>query len=191
MDKRDKPPIQLVAKDGQPVSSPHRRPAVQKRVRRSTEPKQGRVGKSHRWEPTRSELKLMGVALAAGMTHQQVANIMGVGLRTLQTRCKKELAQGSAGVNAKVAGKLFEKCMKGDTIALIFWCKTRLGWNEKQALELTGKDGGPIQTEQVKAEADRFTQRIASMAGRFAATMTATPDAEPPANDGEAAAETA
>jgi hypothetical protein len=125
------------------------------------------------------------VALAAGLTQEQVAAVVGVGLKTLQTRCKKELADGAAGVHAKVAGKMFEKCMKGDTIALIYWTKTRMGWREKNQIELTGKDGGPIQHEQVKAEAEAFTSRIASMADRFASVMASDADEKPAANDGE------
>jgi DNA-binding XRE family transcriptional regulator len=132
------------------------------------------------------ERRLIAVSLAAGMTQEQVATVAGISLTTLKTACKKELAEGGASVNAKVAGKLFTKCMKGDTIALIYWTKTRMGWRENNKLEVTGKDGGPIQHEQVQAEADAFTARIASMADRFAAVMAA-PDEKPAANDGAAA----
>jgi hypothetical protein len=130
------------------------------------------------------------VALAGGMTQEQLAGVMGVSVSTLRRNCRRELTDAGASVNSKVVGKLFDKCMKGDTIALIYWTKTRLGWNERNKLEVTGKDGGPIQHEQIQAEANAFTQRIASMADRFAA-IAAPPADKPPANDGQAAAEAA
>ena len=180
----DKPetPLTLAAKDGRRISNrpPARKPAARKRKR----PVKG-VGQGHRWEPSAAERKLISVALAAGHTTEQVAAVAGVGIRTLQRTCKKELRDGAAGVNAKVANKLFEKCMKGDTIALIYWTKTRMGWNEKAQLEITGKNGGPIQHETVRAEADAFTARVASMADRFAKTMASQADEAEPANDGE------
>lgn len=40
--------------------------------------------------------------------------------------------------------------------------------NHKQAIEHTGKDGGPIQVEQVAEDAERFTRSIASIASRQA-----------------------
>lgn len=127
---------------------------------------------------------MISVALAAGLTQKQVATMMGITDRTLQKRFRAELDDAGAIANAKVASKLFSRCMKGDTIALIFWAKSRLGWNERQKLEVTGADGGPIQHETIQAEADAFTSRIAQMAARFAGPTEPTEAAntdEPPA----------
>ena len=170
--------IKLVRKDGQPIFTEGCCP-LKARANSKLKSTENRMGKSHRWEPTRAERKLISVALAAGLTQHQVADIAGVGLRTLQTRCRGELASGAAQVNAKVANKLFEKCMKGDTVALIFWCKTRLGWREKQLLEHSGPDGTPIQYEAIQAEADAFTARIAFMADRLAAMASDAKEAQP------------
>lgn len=121
------------------------------------------------------------MAAASGLSHEQIAGAVGVPRATLERRCGKELVDGPATMNGRVAAKLFQKCMKGDTVALLFWCKTRLGWNEKQQIEHTGKDGGPIVYETIEAEAAAFTSRIAQMADRFAGDGTAAP----PANDAE------
>lgn len=133
------------------------------------------------WKPTMREAHNIKIMLSAGLTNQQIAGVIGVSPATLALRCKELLATGADLANAKVASKLFQKCMKGDTIALLFWTKTRMGWSEKQKVEHTGADGGPIVYEQVEAEAAAFTSRIAEMAGRFAGDGTAAP----PANDGE------
>lgn len=50
-------------------------------------------------------------------------------------------------------------------------------WREVKTQELTGKDGGPIQTEQVQNDADAFTRTIIGMsAGSGAAETSGQPD---------------
>jgi hypothetical protein len=55
---------------------------------------------------------------------------MGKSVDSLGRYCAHELQHGAIKVNAKIAGKLFQKAMDGDTAALIFWTKTRMGWKE-------------------------------------------------------------
>jgi hypothetical protein len=119
--------------------------------------------------PSRAEKRLIETCLAAGMTIDDVGRVLGRSRQSLWRHCKDELAGGAAKANSKVVGKLFDKCMKGDTIALLFWCKARLGWSEKARVEHTGADGGPVRLETVEAEANAFTQRIMEMASRFEA----------------------
>jgi len=65
--------------------------------------------------------------------------------RTLRKYFARELAEGSVKANVKVAQALFRQAEKGSVAAIIFWLKTRGGWKESpQAVELTGKDGGPV-----------------------------------------------
>jgi transposase len=54
-----------------------------------------------------------------------------------------------------------------DTTAAIFWLKNRRPeqWREKQQLEHTGKDGGPIEVEEVSAR-ELVTSRIARLTER-------------------------
>lgn len=103
---------------------------------------------------------------AAGFTDEAVARVMHVHLCTLVKHCAKELATGADEVNAKLSGKLFRKAYAGDTVALLFWHKTRHGWRETNRTEHTGADGGPIQHENITAEADSFKARIEQMAER-------------------------
>lgn len=174
--EHDEPPIKLVVKDGRPVSadSPQPPPAAREKKNKGGRP---------RWNPTNKQRHFVGVALAAGVKINAIAGALGVSPGLLSRRCKSELQMGAEVMNARVAHKLFQKCMKGDTIALLYWTKARMGWSEKQQVEHTGKDIGPIH-EQVQAEADAFTQRIASMAERFAKSMASDADETPPANDG-------
>lgn len=144
-----------------------------------------RKGRPREWQPTAKQRHYIMVAMAAGLKQKEIAGALGISEHMLGRRCRTELDTGQATMNGRVAAKLYQKCMKGDTVALLFWTKTRMGWNERHTVEHTGADGGPIQYEHVKAEADAFTQRIAAMGERFAKAMASKADEAPPANDGE------
>ena len=93
------------------------------------------------WQPTDEQRRLIEHYVAIGYTNEQVADLLGIAESTLKKHCAEELKLGSLRVNAKIGGKLFQKAMSGDTTALIFWCKTRLGWKEISGLDLNTKDG--------------------------------------------------
>lgn len=80
--------------------------------------------------PTADELRAVEHYVSIGYTQAQIAQIMGRSLRWLQMRCRTQLDNGTLRVNALVAGKLFERCMKGDTQAIMFWMRTRMGWKD-------------------------------------------------------------
>ena len=131
------------------------------------------------WKPTHKERHTVGLCIAAGMNATQAAEVVGRSPNQVLKHCRREIDAGGLIANSRVVRKLYEKCMKGDTIAMLFWCKTRLGWQEKNRIEHTGAAGGPIQHETVEAEANAFTQKILTMAQRF--------EEAPPSNDTEAA----
>lgn len=49
--------------------------------------------------------------------------------------------EGSRHANAKVTGRLYDKCMDGDTTAIIWWQKNRMGWRDKVDHGLHGPNG--------------------------------------------------
>lgn len=66
-----------------------------------------------------------------GTPQEDIARLLGMDAKTLRKVYCGELRQGMGMSNQAVAGKLFERCMAGDTACLIFWAKTRMGWSEK------------------------------------------------------------
>lgn len=90
------------------------------------------------WEPTAAERRMIEHYVAIGYTQEQIGALIGKSVDSLQRHCREELDTGALKVNAKVAGKLYQKAMEGDTASIIFWTKTRLGWTEKSAIEHTG-----------------------------------------------------
>ena len=91
------------------------------------------------WQPTDEQRRLIEHYVSIGFTQEQIAGLVGIGESTLKKHCAEELKNGGLKVNAKIGGKLFQKAMSGDTTALIFWCKTRMGWKEPK-----GEDGTAV-----------------------------------------------
>jgi len=100
-------------------------------------------------EPHRKSVEMMS---AAGITHEDIATAIGCCRNTLEKHFRTELDTALTRANAKVAAALFNKAT-GDgsqaVTAAIFWLKTRAQWRTVDGHEITGKDGGPIQTEAV------------------------------------------
>lgn len=88
------------------------------------------------WTPTQAERRTIEHYVSLGYTQAQIAGLIGKCEDTLRKACPDELKNGALKVNAQIGGKLFQKAMAGDTAALIFWCKTRLGWKETAGLDL-------------------------------------------------------
>ncbi|MGF6806279.1 hypothetical protein OKW30_001405 [Paraburkholderia sp. Clong3] len=75
------------------------------------------------------------------------ANEKPISVPTLRKHFRKELTEGLVKANTAVAQALFKKAKAGNVASIIFWLKTRGGWRETpQAVELTGKDGGQIES---------------------------------------------
>jgi hypothetical protein len=120
------------------------------------------------WEPTEEEIAKIKLYSGLGSTQEQVGKLIGksVDSITRNETAKQAFEKGKAETIAKVAGTLVQKALKGDTTSAIFYLKTQAGWKETSVNEHTGKDGGPIQHEQVTADADTFTRSIAGMTER-------------------------
>ena len=67
----------------------------------------------------------------AGCINDQMAEVLKISRSTLERRYRREIDLGAHELHAKVVRTLFQKALDGDTAALIFICKARLGWSEK------------------------------------------------------------
>jgi hypothetical protein len=81
---------------------------------------------------------------AYGITHDQIAAIVGISDETLRKYYRPELDLGRSKTVARVADRLVEVAEAGDVQAQKFFLSARGGWSEKQQLEHSGKDGQPI-----------------------------------------------
>ena len=110
-------------------------------------------GRRHR--PTPESKKKVKMLAAYGLVHEEIAYMIGCCVEALRKHYPKELKMGLSEVNAKVAERLFVKCMRDETDPIKFWLTHRAGLTHTVKNEITGANGGAIKTEQGLNETDR------------------------------------
>lgn len=97
-------------------------------------------------KPDDESRRIVKMLSAVGTRHEDIASKLDITDDTLRKHYRKELDEGRIEANASVAQTLFQQAKNGNTTAAIFWLKTRAQWRENDRLELTGANGGPIET---------------------------------------------
>ena len=92
------------------------------------------------FKPTGEERTLVEQMAAVGIPQEGISRVVrdGIDPKTLRKYFRAELDTGGVKANAKVAGALYNKAIKGDTTAAIWWTKARMGWSEKRVVENVG-----------------------------------------------------
>jgi hypothetical protein len=96
-------------------------------------------------EDTRRQVEAMA---GYGVREDEIAEFIGVDPKTLRKHYRSELRRGHTKANAKVAENLYRRATgesREAVTAAIFWLKTRAGWRETFAHELSGREGAPIE----------------------------------------------
>jgi len=86
-------------------------------------------------QPTKESRQLVQLHAAVGTTVAHIAEIMEISEKTLRKHYRVELDLGRAKANATIGGALFNSAKEGNTVAQIFWLKTRAGWRETNRVE--------------------------------------------------------
>jgi hypothetical protein len=81
-------------------------------------------------EPTDDLRECVAALTAYGTTQEQIAQYIGITVPTLHKYYRRELDFGALEKNLAVGNSLFRKAVDGDTGAMIWWSKTRMGWKE-------------------------------------------------------------
>lgn len=107
-----------------------------------------------RWKPTAAELAKIKLYAGLGSPQDDVARLMGKASSTFRDNeaAKAAFEDGKAEIKAKIAGKLVEKALKGDTVSQIFYLKTQCGWKETSRQEHSGVNGAPIEYRNLSDE---------------------------------------
>lgn len=95
-------------------------------------------------EPTEKTKVQVLQAAGLGLPHEQIGALIGICDKTLRKHYEIELGLGKAQASAKVANSLFNKAIKGDTTAAIWWTKAQMGWGETNTTRLANADGSNI-----------------------------------------------
>lgn len=90
-------------------------------------------------EPTDDNRSKIETMAGYGLPQDQIAQVMRISETTLKKYYGEELKRGAAVANSLVAESLFKQCRQGNTTALIFWAKTRMGWKDTTAHEHSGE----------------------------------------------------
>lgn len=102
-------------------------------------------------KPTDKDRQQVTFMAGIGLTHDQIAKIIGISDETLRKYYEEELDTGLSKVNFKVAQNLFSIATSrepGSVAAAIFWMKTRAGWREVKDINIgQGADQRPLTIE--------------------------------------------
>jgi hypothetical protein len=106
--------------------------------------------KDNRRHPDPAVAQTVANMVFAGMTQDTICRVLKMGLDTLHNHYKHELETGQAGMVNQISTSLAQRAMSGSDTAAIFLLKTRGGgkFTERNAIELTGANGGPIEIQQ-------------------------------------------
>ena len=100
-------------------------------------------------EPDDKSRKAVLALAGMGMPEADIATVVGISDKTLRKYYRRELDTGHLNANAKVAQALFNQATgngKSAVTAAIFWLKTRAGWKETSAHEISGPNGDAVPT---------------------------------------------
>lgn len=102
-----------------------------------------------------------------GALDADLAEFFGVSTRTIIRWKKKQpefaaaIREGSTHANAKVTGRLYDRCMDGEVTAIIWWQKNRMGWRDRS--DVVAKVGvSPVDELLSEIEGSTFKPRSES-----------------------------
>lgn len=110
--------------------------------------------------------------IGMGASINYAAGELGVSTTTLRYYYAFAIEEGKAKADIQVVESLFkaatsEKVTSARVTACIYWTKARMGWKEADRVEVTGADGGPIETAQPQDQlADLIKVQAAANARR-------------------------
>ena len=111
------------------------------------------------------DAKLVESLSQYGVPQEEIAQRIGISVDTMVNVYRAEILRGRGNANANVGKRLFQKAMDGDTTALIFWAKTRLGWRETSRTEVVSPDGSMSPASPVSIDLSEMSpEDVAKMA---------------------------
>ena len=104
--------------------------------------------------PTDAQRALVESAAAFGLTQADIAQQLKIDEKTLRKHFRDELDGGAFKANMKVVGNMYGLTQSADEQVRLracqWWTARRMGWKETNVNEQVAKDGGPIETKDVR-----------------------------------------
>lgn len=98
-------------------------------------------------EPQENDRNKVRIMVSMGLTHKQIAEVMGISDKTLVKYYSDDLATGAQIINTAIVNNLARQALKDDfraAPAAMFWTKTRMGWRDTSQIEHTGPNGSGL-----------------------------------------------
>jgi hypothetical protein len=90
-----------------------------------------------------------------GCTKAEICAVVGCSQDTLMARFSEQIAKGQENGKTRLRKKQIEVALAGNVSMLIFLGKNMLGQSDAMRNEITGADGGPIQSATVSLPPDQ------------------------------------
>ncbi len=133
------------------------KPRSKKKPEKKEVPEEVNTGGRPEHEPTELIKAKVKLFISRGMSQDDTAKAVGIANKTLLKYYRHEIDTALIGTNAQVAGHLLKNCVKGNFQAQKFWLQVHAGWKITDGLEVTGKDGGPVEINDAR---DRLIKLI-------------------------------
>lgn len=103
------------------------------------------------FNPCVAQSREVSVMAALGLEANEIALVLNIDEKILKRIYKRELAVSGKISNLVVARKALEMASSGRFPDMTkFWLKSRAKWKETSGLEITGKDGGPVEVSSAR-----------------------------------------
>lgn len=130
------------------------------------------------FEPTDADRKLVKAMASYGVPHDAIAAHVNnpstgkpIDAKSLRKHFRAELDVGEAASQALIAQTVFRHATgkgPGAAATAIFLAKVRLRWKEPaQGVELTGKDGGPVEQRTTVVDEKQVAAAVAKLEDEY------------------------
>lgn len=103
------------------------------------------------FNPSVAQSREVSVMAALGLEPNEIALVLNIDEKILKRYYKRELGVSGKISNLVVARKALEMASSGRFPDMTkFWLKSRAKWKETSGLEITGKDGGPVEVSSAR-----------------------------------------
>lgn len=126
---------------------------------------QKKMGRPRKMRVTPEMIRQVETMAGLGMKMPEIGLVLNLGARTLRRYKEQEPLLQAAYERGRAAGAMIvQKSLRlliadGNVAATIFYLKTQCGWREKDRIEVSGPDGGPIPVENRTADVARAIVR--------------------------------
>jgi hypothetical protein len=101
--------------------------------------------------PTQQKREQVCRLVSCGLTIDEISFVLDCAPHEIREHYEQELLHGASLVTSMVGAALLKQALRGDVNAARFWLQSRAKWTIPQHVELTGRDGGPVQVEHRRA----------------------------------------